>query len=128
MFHPPASLTENVQQFLRLAEAEKILADLNQILHKTAFNPSPCSPCFLLALLASFGAGGIFISEMASRDFSDYGRSAGLQIMLRIFGFVAGLMVPYICFLVLFCATRSSRRKQLINYIADWNRWRLVLQ
>jgi len=122
MFHPPESLNENVQQFLSLAEAEKILADLNAILHRTAFSPGLCNPCFLLALLSSCGASGIFISEMATRDFSDYGRNAGLQIQLRIFGFLVGLMLPFICFLVLLCVTRSSRRKQLTNYIADWNR------
>ena len=122
MFHPPESLNENVQQFLSLAEAEKILADLNAILHRTAFSPGLCNPCFLLALLSSCGASGIFISEMVSRDFSDYGRNAGLQIQLRIFGFLVGLMLPFICFLILLCVTRSSRRKQLTNYIADWNR------
>jgi len=121
MFHPPESLNENVQQFLSLAEAEKILADLNAILHRTAFSPGLCNPCFLLALLSSCGASGIFISEMVTRDFSDYGRNAGLQIQLRIFGFLVGLMLPFICFLVLLCVTRSSRRKQLTNYIADWN-------
>ena len=122
MFHPPESLNENVQQFLSLTEAQKILTDINAILHRTAFRPGPSNPCFLLALLSSFGAGGIFISEMVSRDFSDYGRNAGLQIQLRMFGFLVGLMLPYICFFVLLCVTRSSRRKQLTNYIADWNR------
>ena len=122
MFHPPESLNENVQQFLSLTEAQKILTDINAILHRTAFSPGCSNPCFLFGLLASCGAGGIFISEMATRDFSDYGRNAGLQIQLRIFCFLVGLILPFICFFVLLCVTKSSRRKQLINYIADWNR------
>ena len=55
MFHTPASLDDNVQQFLRLAEAKKILADLNKILCLTAFNPTAFNPFFLLAVLTSFG-------------------------------------------------------------------------
>ena len=123
MFHPPTGLNENVQQFLSLAEAQKILADLNKIIHKTAFSPNPClNPCFLLAMLISFGSGGVFVSEMATRDFSGYGRNTGFEIGLRIFGLLVGVMLPFICFFILFCVTRSSRRKQLINYIAEWNR------
>ena len=55
MFKTPAGLDDNVQQFLRLEEAEKILADLNKILRLTAFNPTAFNPCFLLAVLTSFG-------------------------------------------------------------------------
>ena len=55
MFQTPAVLDDNVQEFLRLEEAEKILADLNKILRLTAFNPTVFNPCFLLAVLASFG-------------------------------------------------------------------------
>jgi len=121
MFPFPASLNDNVQQFLSLAEAQKILTDLNKILHKTAFNPRASNPCFLLALLASFGSLPLFVSSMVLQDFSDYGRNAGLYIFLSIFGFLVGMMLPYTCFFVLVCVTKSSRRKQLINYIADWN-------
>ena len=86
MFHPPASLNDSVQQFLMLAEAQKILADLNQILHKTAFNPRISNPCFLLAVLSTFLFSGIFtapflthISDMTN-DFDDGGSSIGLNI------------------------------------------------
>ena len=59
MFEPPTSLSENVQQFLELSEAQKIVADLNRILHRTAFNPKLTNPCFLLALLFYFAFLGI---------------------------------------------------------------------
>ena len=39
MFHPASTLKDNVQQFPTFAEAQKILADLNQILKKTTFHP-----------------------------------------------------------------------------------------
>ena len=66
MFHPPTGLNDNVQQFLSLEEARKILADLNKILHNTAFNPRVSNPCFLLAVLISLGSSGIFTSFMTS--------------------------------------------------------------
>ena len=127
MFNPVASLNENVQQFLSLAEAQKILADLNEILHKTGFSPKPSNPCFLLALLASFGTVAPFVMLMATSDFSNP-RTAGLQINLYIAVFVVGMMLPYVCFFVLLIYMKSLRRKQLTNYIADWNRWHLELE
>ena len=66
MFHPPTGLSDNVQHFLSLAEAQTIVADLNKILHNTAFNPRVSNPCFLLAVLISFGSSGIFTSSMTS--------------------------------------------------------------
>lgn len=61
MFDPPTSLSENVHQFLELSEAQKIVADLNRILHRTAFNPKLTNPCFLLALLFYFMFLGIVL-------------------------------------------------------------------
>ena len=100
MFNPVASLNENVQQFLSLAEAQKILADLNEILHKTGFSPKPSNPCFLLALLASFGTVAPFVMLMTMSDFSNP-RTAGLQIQMSIAVFVVGMMIPYVCFFIL---------------------------
>ena len=121
MFHFPASLNENVQQFLSLAEAQKILTDLNQILQKTAFSPRISNPCFLLALLASFRTVPVLVWFMTSQDFSN-DRNAGLYINLSIFVFVVAMMLPYLCFFILVVVTKSSRKKQLTNYVAEWNR------
>ena len=121
MFNPIASLNENVQQFLSLADAQKILADLNAILHKTGFSPKPSNPCFLLALLASFGTVAPFVMFMATNDFSN-SRNAGAQINLAIGVFVVGMMLPYVCFFILLTYMKSSRKKQLTNYVANWNR------
>ena len=127
MFNPIASLNENVQQFLSIAEAQKILADLNEILHKTGFSPKPSNPCFLLALLASFGTVAPFVMLITMSDFSN-SRNAGLQIQMSVALFVVSMMLPFVCFFVLLIYMKSSRRKQLTNYIADWNRWHLELE
>ena len=121
MFHQPASLNENVQQFLSLAEAQKILTDLNLILHTTGFSPRISNPCFLLALLASFGTVPVLVWFMTSQDFSN-DRNAGLYINLGIFVFVVAMMLPFLCFFILVVVTKSRRKRQLTNYVADWNR------
>jgi len=151
MFHPPTGLNENVQQFLSLAEAQKIIADLNKILHNTAFNPRVSNPCFLLAVLVTFAGTGIFTSSMISgisdidfgsdpeiennwrilrgeepfNEFSENSRSkedSGSSIGLKVGGFVVGLMLPYLCFFILVAIFKSSRKRQLTNYVAEWNR------
>jgi len=144
MFHPPGGLNDNVQQFLTLAEAQKILADLNKILHNTAFNPRVSNPCFLLAVLISFGSIGMFTSSM-TMTFS-VGTMPGLdswkgdenleerwggekvnrddsssRIGLGIGGLLFGGILPYLCFFVLVVITKSSRKRQLTNYVAEWN-------
>ena len=125
MFHPPGSLNENVQQFLSLAEAQKILSDLNKILRKTSFSPKPSNPCLLLAFLASFGVAGLFTVFMATHEWKD-SRNLGLYIQLSIFCFVVIMMLPFTCFLVLLCVSKSSRRKRMIGYVANWNRCNLL--
>ena len=170
MFHPPTGLNENVQHFLSLAEAQKIIADLNKILHKTAFNPRVPNPCFLLAVLISFGSIGMFSSFMTSST-SSVGIMPGLdswkgkldkqlltqahlelgpglgdqgpynenleerwggekvnrddissRIGLGIGGLLFGGVLPYLCFFVLVAITKSSRKRQLTSYVAEWNR------
>ena len=172
MFHPPGGLNDNVQQFLTLAEAQKILADLNKILHKTAFNPRVSNPCFLIAVLISFGSIGMFSSFMTSST-SSVGIMPGLdswkgkldkqlltqahlelgpglgdqgpytgdenlgerwggekvnrddissRIGLGIGGLLFGGILPYLCFFVLVAITKSSRKRQLTSYVAEWNR------
>jgi len=123
MFHPPGSLNDNVQQFLMLAEAQKILADLNQILHKTAFNPRISNPCFLLAVLSTFLFSGVFtapflthISDMTN-DFDDGGSSIGLNIG----GLLVTMVLPFLSFFVLVYYFKASRKRQLLNYVADLN-------
>ena len=53
MFHPPSTLEENVQQFVTLDEAKKILADLNQILDRTKFYPSFPALLIMLIMIAT---------------------------------------------------------------------------
>ena len=78
MFEPPTSLSENVQQFLELSEAQKIVADLNRILHKTAFNPKLTNPCFLLALLFYFMFLGIVLPLLMRFSLNEEEPSTGL--------------------------------------------------
>ena len=86
MFHPPSSLPEHVQHFLPLEEARRVLADLNRILHTTAFNPRASNPCFCLALLLSLGSMGYvlpfsLLSSLTSPtdDDDDYKNSAAYK-------------------------------------------------
>lgn len=151
MFHPPTGLNENVQQFLSLDEAKKIIADLNKILHNTAFNPRISNPCFLLAVLASMGVLGIFTSSWVSwvsdinfaadpeiennwrilrgeeplpenEENSQSSDVSGSSIGLSVGGLVVGSLLPYICFFILVATFKSSRKRQLLNYIGEWNR------
>ena len=80
MFHPPSGLNENVQQFLTLAEAQKILSDLNKILHRTAFNPRVSNPCFILAVLISLGSSGIFTPSIFTSSITAADLSCKLTI------------------------------------------------
>jgi hypothetical protein len=140
MFHPPTGLNDNVQHFLSLAEAQTIVADLNKILHNTAFNPRVSNPCFLLAVLISFGSSGIFTSSMTSginlagneeietnwrgNEETENSRSqddSSSSIGVSIGGLVLGLMLPYLCFFILVAITKSCRKRQLTNYVAEWN-------
>jgi len=151
MFHPPAGLNDNVQQFLSLAEAQKILADLTKILHKTAFNPRVSNPCFLLAVLISFGSIGIFTPSITSSagimpeldswkgpGLGEQGpyderleerwggervnrEESGSSIGFGIGGLLFGSFLPYLCFFVLVAITKSSRKRQLTSYVAEWN-------
>lgn len=135
MFHPPTGLNDNVQHFLSLAEAQTIVADLNKILHNTAFNPRVSNPCFLLAVLISFGSSGIFTSSMTSginlagneeiennlRGNEESKDDDSSSIGVSIGGLVLGLMLPYLCFFILVAITKSCRKRQLTNYVAEWN-------
>jgi len=131
MFHTPAGLNDNVQHFLSLAEAQKILADLNKILHNTAFNPRVSNPCFLIAVLISLGSSGIFTSSMTSSIGDDtleerWGgepvEESGSSIGVGIGGLLFGLFLPYLVFFVIVAITKSSRKRQLTNYLGEWNR------
>ena len=83
MFEPPTSLSENVQQFLELSEAQKIVADLNRILHRTAFNPKLTNPCFLLALLFYFMFLGIVLPLLLRFSLNEEEPSTGLYWYIR---------------------------------------------
>ena len=169
MFHTPASLNDIVQHFLRISEAKKILAELNKILHLTVFNPRVSNPCFLIAVLISFGSIGMFSSFMTSSvgimpgldswkgkldkqlltqahlelgpglgDQGPYKGDENLEerwggekvnrddissrIGLGIGGLLFGGVLPYLCFFVLVAITKSSRKRQLTSYVAEWNR------
>ena len=45
------------------------------------------------------------------------------SIGVSIGGLVLGLMLPYLCFFILVAITKSCRKRQLTNYVAEWNRW-----
>ena len=66
MFHPPtpSHLGDHVQHFFSLAEAERVLSDMNEILHKTGFSMRPSNPCFMVAIAASFSVVITFSSVM----------------------------------------------------------------
>ena len=83
MFEPPTSLSENVQQFLELSEAQKIVADLNRILHRTAFNPKLTNPCFLLALLFYLAFLGIVLPLLLKFSLYEEEPSTGLYWFIR---------------------------------------------
>ena len=135
MFHTPAGLDDNVQQFLRLEEAEKILTDLNNILRSTAFNPPTFyNPWFLLAVLASYGilSWHHYLSKLA-------------ELMLNQTHIVQGdeeevedewggveeeeersntplWILPYICFIIIVLVAKLCRKMQLTKYVAELNR------
>ena len=123
MFHPPASLNDNVQHFLTLSEAQKILADLNQILHKTAFNPKPSNPCFLLAVLFTFVCSGFFPFVITTGLENSTDPNSGMYIGGAIGALIFAIVLPYTCFFCLTCHFRTSRKRQLTNYVAQVNRW-----
>ena len=125
MFHPPTALNENVLQFLSLGEAKKILTDLNMILHRTAFSPRASNPCFILAILISLAFCGFSISFFLPSQFDtakpgkgDSGSSIGFGICFLLLG----LFLPYLCFFFLVAITKSARKRQLVNYVGEWNR------
>ena len=123
MFHPPASLNDNVQHFLTLSEAQKILADLNQILHKTAFNPKPSNPCFLLAVLFTFVCSGFFPFVITTGLENSTDQNRGFYIGGTIGALIFAIVLAYTCFFCLTCHFRTSRKRQLTNYVAQVNRW-----
>ena len=110
------------------------MADLNKILHNTAFNPRVSNPCFLLAVLISLGSSGIFTSSMTSSiDFNEKleerwdgetvtREDSGSSIGVSIGGFLLGGFLPFLVFFIIVAITKSSRKRQLTNYVGDWNR------
>ena len=44
------------------------------------------------------------------------------RIGLGIGGLLFGGVLPYLCFFVLVAITKSSRKRQLTSYVAEWNR------
>jgi len=128
MFQTPAVLDDNVQEFLRLEEAEKILADLNKILRLTAFNPTVFNPCFLLAVVASYGILSLHHSssdekeveyeweeltvgeEEEEEEKEEEERSKTILWIL-----------PYLCFVVIVLVAKFCRKRKLTNYVAEWN-------
>ena len=44
------------------------------------------------------------------------------SIGFGIGGLLFGSFLPYLCFFVLVAITKSSRKRQLTNYVAEWNR------
>ena len=119
MFHPPASLNDNVQHFLTLSEAQKILAELNQILH----NPKPSNPCFLLAVLFTFVCSGFFPFVITTGLENSTDPNSGMYIGGAIGALIFAIVLPYTCFFCLTCHFRTSRKRQLTNYVAQVNRW-----
>ena len=53
-----------------------------------------------------------------SRSQDDSSSSIGVSIG----GLVLGLMLPYLCFFILVAITKSARKRQLVNYVGEWNR------
>ena len=102
MFLPPSTLKDNVQQFLTLAEAQKILADLNQIFDKTTFH----SGLPLLLIVIFWFATHVLL--MATFTF--------VPVSLL------GLPLSLVCLFIVNYYYKGLQRGQLINYVADLNR------
>ena len=102
MFHPPPTLKDNVQQFLTLAEAQKILADLNQIFDKTTFHPG----LPLLLIVIFWFATHVLL--MATFTFAPVS--------------LLGLPLSLVCLFIVNYYYKGLQRGQLINYVADLNR------
>ena len=57
--------------------------------------------------------------EFENRESKD---ESGSWIGVSIGGLVLGAMLPYLCFFILVAITKSCRKRQLTNYVAEWNR------
>ena len=53
-----------------------------------------------------------------TNDFDDSGFSIGLNIG----GLLVTMVLPFLCFFVLVYYFKASRKRQLLNYVADLNR------
>ena len=120
MFHPPSGLAPSTEQFLSLTDAKTIIEDINTILSETGFNPRPSNPCFLIAILSSFAFAGAFPAIMMS---GTTGRVGGYVTTLCI-----ALFLPYIVFFGLVQHYKSQRKRRLLQYVDEWNRWALYGQ
>ena len=115
MFHPPSSLPEEVQEFLGLEEARRVLAHLNHILHTTAFHPR--GPCLCLAIVMSMGSMGIIMPVFLLSIQEDGGSSIPVWLCVLI-----GLtFLPYIIFFFLLFYMKSARRRRLLRHVEEWN-------
>ena len=47
---------------------------------------------------------------------------SGSLIGVSIGGLFLGAILPYLCFFILVAITKSCRKRQLTNYVAEWNR------
>ena len=66
MFHPPSRLGDNVQHFLSMEEALRVLSTMNEILHETGFSNRFTNPCFMVAVAMSFLTVTIFGTVMVT--------------------------------------------------------------
>jgi len=139
MFHPPSGLPEQVQHFLGLEDARRLLADLNRILHTTAFNPRVSNPCFCLALLLSFGSLGFILPVSlgfptgyeSSDDYSgehkerwggeEVDRSSSSPIGMNIGLMLFLMFLPYSVFFFLVYYMKSARKRRLLRHVRKWN-------
>ena len=139
MFHPPSGLPEQVQHFLGLEDARRLLADLNRILHTTAFNPRVSNPCFCLALLLSFGSLGFILPVSlgfptgyeSSDDYSgepkerwggeEVERSSSSPIGMNIGLMLFLMFLPYSVFFFLVYYMKSARKRRLLRHVRKWN-------
>ena len=116
MFHPPTSLPPTTQPFLSLADAQKLLDDLNIILSETGFNGRPSNPWFFIAMFSGFATMGISLSATLS-DMGSGNVGLGMGFTL------VEVMLPYVLFFGAVYYYRKQRRERLTQYVEDWNRW-----
>ena len=49
-------------------------------------------------------------------------QDSGANIGLGIGGLLVSLFLPYLVFFIIVAVTKSARKRQLKNYIGEWNR------